>query len=287
MSPAWLDATARALGGPVTVSGRTPLAGGYVSSGVERVDLQVDGRAHRVVLKQATLAEVAATRAVAVVTGGPRPVAVGADWLVLPFVEGPPLAADGPVPDAVWDLLARVHAHWLGKRPRGLPVVDAARWARLCDGTLVAVEGASRRTPDPVFDAAATVLREWRTDPSIRTALALLPRTLVHGDPHRGNVLGTTLIDWGNARVAPPGLDIAVLRAQGGDPDRYERTFAQLTGGGLPAALRPVQEAWADVHVHVQYLGFAADHLGTARVAEMVANAQRARGALGAVLAAM
>jgi hypothetical protein len=34
------------------------------------------------------------------------------------------------------------------------------------------------------------------------------------------------------------------------------------------------------VHVHVQYLGFAADHLGAARVGEMIATAAAARARL-------
>jgi hypothetical protein len=37
--------------------------------------------------------------------------------------------------------------------------------------------------------------------------------------------------------------------------------------------------------VHVQYLGFAADHLGTARVVEMVETAARALDELGPALA--
>ena len=106
-------------------------------------------------------------------------------------------------------------------------------------------------------------LASWRDDPRILRALATLPRTLCHGDPHRGNILGDTLIDWGNARVAPAGLDLAVLRAQGAEvPPNH------------PEA--PGERDWADVHVHVQYLGFAADHLGAGRVAEMVATASDA-----------
>lgn len=288
----WLVATGRALGGPATIVRRDPLDGGYASAEVERVDLEIDGRIHPVVRKRATGAEIAAMRALAVIPGhhGLRPIAVGPDWLVLPFVDASSLADGAAVPDAVWEALARVHAHWRGKRPRALPVVDAAWWARLCDITLVAVDGAACREPDPAFDAAARSLRAWRADPRIRAALALLPRTLVHGDPHRGNILagpaGEVLIDWGNARVAAPGLDLAVLRAQGSPaPPAYTSRFAELTGGGLPTALRAVEMAWADVHVHVQYLGFAADHLGPARVAEMIGNATVALEALGPALA--
>lgn len=202
----WLPAVERALGGPARVRGRAPLAGGY-SLGVERVDLDVGGRAVAIVLKRASAVEVAAMRAVAVVGGVDRPLAIGADWIVTRHVEGPSLVDGAPVPAAVWEILARVHAHWWRKRPRGLPVVDGAWWARLCDRTLVAVRGAAARTGDEAFTAAELALLAWRANPPILAALAVLPRTLVHGDPHRGNVrvgpAGAVLIDWGNARVAP------------------------------------------------------------------------------------
>lgn len=215
-------------------------------------------------------------RALAVIDGGPRVLAVGRGWLVLPFVDAPPLADGAPVPDAVWRVLARVHAHWLRNRPRSLPVVDGPWWAALCDRTLVAVRGGLARTGDPAFTAAVRALESWRDDPRILRALVVLPRTLVHGDPHRGNILGDTLIDWGNARVAPAGLDLAVLRAQGAAvPPLYTALVHRS-----PAWERH----WADAHVNVQYLGFAADHLGAARVAEMVAAASTSLELLGSAL---
>jgi Phosphotransferase enzyme family len=238
--------------------GREPLTGGYVSDAVERIDLDVDGRAVAVVLKSTSAVEVAAMRAVAVVGGVTGALAVGPGWVVLPFVVSPPLDVDGPVPDAVWDTLARVHTHWHGKRPRGIPVVDGPWWAALCDRTLVAVRGAH-------LGDAERALLAWREDPRILRALATLPRTLCHGDPHRGNVLGGTLIDWGNARVAHAGLDLAVLRAQGAEvPARYTDHAP------------PWERDWADVQVNVQYLGFAADHLGPERASQMVATATEA-----------
>ncbi len=162
--------------------------------------------------------------------------AAGPDWLVLPFYDGPPLAEGPDVPDEVWTALARVHAHWLGKRPRGLPVVDAAWWRRLCvERILPHVEAARQRTGDPEFARSAAALGEWAGDERVLGALAVLPRTLVHGDAHRGNILrtpdGAVLIDWGNARVAPAGQDLAVLRAQGADDEsRYRRAVRELTG---------------------------------------------------------
>lgn len=265
---AWLPVLSR-RSGPVSVRSREPLSGGYVSAAVERVELS---NGDVVVVKAASPVEVAAMRALAVVADvAPRPLAAGRDWLVLPWVDGAPLGPDAPVPDAVWRTLARVHAHWRGKRPRGVPVVDAAWWAGLVDRTLAAVRGGLARTGSAEFAEAERVLTAWRADPVVTGAFAVLPRTLVHGDAHRGNVLGETLIDWGNARVAPAALDLAVLRAQGGVPPSWYPQPAEA------------ESAWAGVQVNVQYLGFAADHLGAARVGEMIEAARAARARLSAL----
>lgn len=281
---AWLAAAGRALGAAPLVLDRTPLTGGYAAASVQRLDLDVAGRTVAVVLKTASPVEVAAMRAVNVVGSGGAVLAAGDGWLLVPFVDGTPPPDGDPVPDAVWRTLAQVHAHWWRKRPRGIPVVDAAYWRGLCDRTLVAVRGAAGRTGDPVFQDVADALEAWRVDPRIGAALTLLPRTLVHGDAHRGNVLGDTLIDWGNARVAPAAVDVVTLG--GAPPVAYTEVLDAL----VPAAARPpadVERAWAEVHVHVTYLGFAADHLGAARVAEMAGIAERALGALGQALTAL
>jgi Ser/Thr protein kinase RdoA (MazF antagonist) len=287
----WLSAVARWAGAPVSVTGRAPLAGGYVSAAVERVDLDAAGRPVAVVLKRTSPREVAALRAVAVVPGLDRPrlVATGTDrhgtWLVQPFHPGPALGADGDVPAEVWTALGRVHAHWHRRRPRGVPVVDARWWREMVTGhALPAVRGARDRTGDPQLVEVAELLLAWSTDARLGAALALLPRTLTHGDAHRGNVLldpaGAVLIDWGNARVAPAALDVATLAAQGAAaPPEY-------AAAAVAPALREVGRLWAQVQVHVQYLAFAADHLGAARVVEMVGTADRALDALGPALSA-
>ncbi|MGQ0576351.1 MAG: phosphotransferase [Pseudonocardia sp.] len=275
----WLPVLARRLGRPVAVTGRCALSGGY-HGGVERVDL--DG-APPVVVKRTTAAEVAALRALAVVRGVERPalLAAGADWVVTWHYGGPALAEGPDVPVEVWTALARVHAHWLGRRPRGLPVTDGAWWRGLClDRIRPHLQAGADRATDPVFATGAAALTGWAEDRRMHAALALLPRTLTHGDAHRGNVLctpaGPALIDWGNARVAPPGFDLAVLRAQGAtDLQPYRAVFAELAGAP-PAELLAVEEACADVYTRVGYLGFAADHLGAARVGEMIDGAARA-----------
>lgn len=279
---AWLPAAGRALGAAPVVLGRRPLSGGYVASSVEHLDLDVAGRVVPVVLKSASAVEVAAMRAVNVVGSAAAVLAAGDGWLLVPFVDGTPPAGGDPVPDPVWARLAEVHAHWWRKRPRGIPVVDAAYWRGLCDRTLVAVRGAAARTGDPAFGEVVAALPSWRDDPRMAAALARLPRTLVHGDAHRGNVLGATLIDWGNARVAPAAMDVLTLAGAPGVPvpEAYTAAFDAARPGARPPGLAAVERAWAEVHVHVTYLGFAADHLGAARVTEMAGAAAAGLAAL-------
>ena len=272
-TPSWLAA----LGPGATVRVRTPLAGGYVAASVERVEVDAAAGPRTVVVKRTTAAEVAAMRAVAVVRDDrlPRMIATGRDadghWILLPHHDGPALAAGEPVPAAVWEVLGAVHRHWVGKRPRGLPVVDAVWWRRtITEHTLVAVRGAAERTGDRALARVAALLADWAVDPRAARALAVLPRTLCHGDAHPGNVLlpatGPVLIDWGGARVAPPGLDVVTL---GGEPP------AAYSGPALPPELVPVHAHWARAQAHVQYLAFAADHLGADRVLEMADIVER------------
>lgn len=62
----------------------------------------------------------------------------------------------------------------------------------------------------------AALHREWasRVDEALalgahdRRAPSALPHTLIHGDFHPGNVLGTTIIDWSDAAIANPLHDL-------------------------------------------------------------------------------
>jgi hypothetical protein len=75
------------------------------------------------------------------------------------------------------------------------------------------------------------------------------------------------------------------LGSQGATDDSpYRRAFAELVGAP-PAELAAVETFFGEVRAHVGYLGFAADHLGAARVAEMVDGAAEALDALGPALA--
>lgn len=62
----------------------------------------------------------------------------------------------------------------------------------------------------------ASVHREWssRVDEALalgaqdRRTPSVLPHTLVHGDFHPGNVIGSTIIDWSDAAIANPLFDV-------------------------------------------------------------------------------
>lgn len=300
---AWLRPLGKRLRREVRVVAREPLSGGYASGGAERLELD-DGAS--VVLKRTGAGEAAALRAVAVVNGPvrlPRMLANGDGWVLLAHEPGAALAAGSPVPDEVWRTLALVHAHWRRNRPRGVPVVDPAWWERLCGTAVTALRAAGARTAGEagaaeVFATAAADVEAWAADPRIGTALAALPRTLCHGDAHRGNVhtgpAGAVLLDWGNARVAPGSLDVVVLSAPSPDgpadaepapvPPLYRETLHAALGAEDPPRMIAAETAWARVQAHVQYLPFAADHQGPERVASMVRVARAALDELGETL---
>jgi aminoglycoside phosphotransferase (APT) family kinase protein len=64
--------------------------------------------------------------------------------------------------------------------------------------------------------AIAAVHRAWarRIDEALslgapdRRAPSVLPHTLIHGDYHAGNVIGSTIIDWSDAAIANPLHDV-------------------------------------------------------------------------------
>ena len=315
---AWLEAVETRYGSPVSVVRSGPLCGGYASSDVRLYELLCAGRPVSVVWKRTTAREVAALRAVDEVSGigGPRLLAhgaagvddrsVGADvpgagggsavarsggggdgpaaWVLMPHHAGTPLVDGQPVPDAAYEILARVHARYLDTRVPQLPVIDAAFWRRLClDVALPAVRGAAKRAAlgvEPADTSRSALelygdtearLLSWSADERMLTALEVLPATLAHGDLHRGNILEgpdeAAIIDWGSARIAPGGLDLAVLAEQGGvDHERYHRRLAELSGRPVVPALVEVEQQWALAMGYVQYLGFAADCFSADRV---------------------
>jgi aminoglycoside phosphotransferase (APT) family kinase protein len=292
----WLPAVQQRYGGPVEVVGNHRMGGGYVSAEVRRINMIAAGAPTSVVLKRGTSTEIAALRALAQVPGipGPELIAAGgldteAPWLLTPYYPGLPPSAGHAVPEQVYDTLARVHARYLGRPPAGLPRVNATFWRRLCLQVALPSVEAAAVTPHDGFEAARLALPRWAQDARMFAALRLLPATLVHGDMHLGNIVvagaggdQATIIDWGNARIAPGGLDLAVLSEQGADGHEYYRSrVAELASSGAGQGLAEVERYWAVAMGYVQYLGFAADCVGGDRVGEMVERAARAFALLG------
>ena len=289
--------TGQAVG--IQVMGRARLAGGEVSDSVQRLELAVhvsDGAilSESLVLKRTWAWELVALRALAGIPGVTAAVPVlidgGVDdegaWALLPFYPGSPPAEHHDPPSSVLDALARVHAHFSDRGKldglAGLDEMDAAAWHTLCHAwTLPGIEMAQRRRPRAVLDRADRLVRGWSTDHRMADALAVLPPVLVHGDVHAGNVLisqdTAVLIDWGNARIGPAMLDVANCAPPGSaNYDTYLRAWAEITGEPLNPTTAAIGAAWAAVHVNVQYLGWAAQHLDSSRVETMLDHAEAA-----------
>lgn len=91
-----------------------------------------------------------------------------------------------------------------------------------------ALPGDERHDHTTAMRALAAVHRAWaaRVDEALalgahdRRAPSELPHTLVHGDFHPGNMLGSTIIDWSDAAIANPLVDVNYYAFMVGDDAR-------------------------------------------------------------------
>lgn len=217
----------------------TELTGGYAPATVYRHDLTFRlteaGEATVCVVQKRTSAyEVRVMRAVAAVPGLravppliDEDTAPDACWFVIPFYDGRELTWEDEVPSLVVESLARLHAHF----------------------------GSHAGELDWLVRSAG----QWET---LFRVLAALPVTLVHGDMHPGNVMlamdgRVGLLDWGNARLAPPMLDLANLVDVDSAPwNRYLATWAEARGESLPKDLARLGYRWAKATINLMYLPF-------------------------------
>ncbi len=119
---AWVD---RAVpGARVARCELRPLDGGAVARRVDQVTLHLAGRRDPVELvrKQAPAHEIAGLRAAQAVRPDaaaiPELVAWGSDWLITPLAPGAPLDWGDPVPAALFDALAALHARYRDTQDR-------------------------------------------------------------------------------------------------------------------------------------------------------------------------
>lgn len=280
-----------------TVLRRVPLAGGEVADAVERLEL---AGGESVLFKRTFPAEAAALRAVAAVPGAaehaPALLDAGADergaWIVTSFVADAETVDHAAVPEAIFAWLAGMHAHFLA-RPEALAdmrSIDAPLWESMClEHGLGGVRAARAGSSHPVLERCAAAFEAWAVDERMAYAPTLLPRTLVHGDVHGGNVLvgsGTAvLVDWANARLGPAMVDVANCAPEGSPQlAAYLRAYERATGAPPDPRQTEIGYHWATVFVHAQYLGWAAGALGPRVVGEMLDVAEGALARLGVAL---
>jgi hypothetical protein len=117
------------------------------------------------------------------------------------------------------------------------------------------------------LQAIAAVHREWsaRIDEALalgapdRRATSALPHTLVHGDFHPGNVLGSTIIDWSDAAIANPLHDVNHYLLNVGDERRDEllAAYGDAYGADVRAAA-DASEAETYEYIAQSYAGITA-----------------------------
>ena len=302
--PASVVAWALSETNAAVVSGcrRTPMRGGTVAARIERIDLRVvaEGRPQRtiaVVRKWTWPHEVLGLRAAQVVrqraAAIPRLLAEGTDergsWLIVPFYPGTNVT-NALVPYGVFEALAMLHARYAPAWTdlEGIPVVDFGWWRDIClSYSLGAVVRQAARCPSPALDRARSVLERMADDDRIAEVLGALPRSLLHGDVHTGNILVAdgkgVLVDWGSARVGSPMLDLAnVAGVDSPGFAAYSEAWRRATGVALDPAAVQLGYRWAAVQIPIQYLAWVVEFRAPAEVEKALDQAEDALAALHA-----
>jgi len=260
------------------------LEGGHAGAEVYRLDLTfrlANGsfQAVPVVLKNTGESEVGVMRALREVPGAdalPLTIACGerartpdsgaTHWFVTPLYEGEHLTFEDEVPRLVIESLARVHAHYcLRVRQLGwLRCLDGDAFRQALDGALQGLGAAQRRQPHALLAQAYGVLESAGQDPAILAALKALPVTLTHGDVHPWNIVRlpgerAVLIDWGNALVAPPMLDLAnLVEIDSENWETYLAVWKRVRGEAMDPHHARLGYHWATVMINLQYLPYSA-----------------------------
>jgi aminoglycoside phosphotransferase (APT) family kinase protein len=260
------------------------LEGGHAGAEVYRVDLQFRlangaSQAVPVVLKNTSESEVGVMRALREVPGAdalPLTIACGerarvpgkgsVHWFVTPLYEGEHLTFEDEVPRLVIESLARVHAHYCLRVGQlgWLRCLDGDAFHQALDGALQGLGAAQRRQPHALLAQAHGDLELAGQDPAILAALEVLPVTLTHGDVHPWNIVRlpgerAVLIDWGNALVAPPMLDLAnLVEIDSENWETYLAVWERVRGEAMDPHHARLGYHWATVMINLQYLPYGA-----------------------------
>ena len=276
------------------------MSGGTVAARIERIDITAatesgEQRTIAAVQKWTWPHEILGLRAAQVVRPGaaaiPPLLAEGTDergpWLIVPFYPGAKVTS-ASVPLSIFHSLAILHAayaeHWTDLK--GIPVVDRGWWRDIClSYSLGAVVRQAARSPGPSLDRARSVLEAMADDDRIADVLDALPRSLLHGDVHTGNILVSNgdgvLVDWGSARIGSPILDLAnVARRDAPGFAAYAGACLRETGAALDPAAVELGYRWAAVQIPIQYLAWTIQARSAADVDQALDRAEDALAAL-------
>jgi aminoglycoside phosphotransferase (APT) family kinase protein len=190
-----------------------------------------------------------------------------ASWFVSPFYPGETLHFGDPIPAGVLVTLARVHAAAaLAPAPGWAWAFDAIHIDRLQQSSERALAASARfRSRTPNHLAWAARLTAAASSPALREAAEQLPRTLTHGDMHPANILtradgSPVIIDWGNACLAPPMLDLANIVELGSPQWATYVAAYQAAGGAFDAAVAERAFWWARAITGLMYVAWAVDN---------------------------
>lgn len=248
---------------------REPVAGGQISAAKEKLRIIDSEGELTVLLKRTSPAEVVALRAanqVPAATAIPPLIRSGrdshGDWIAIPFYTGDPAPTETDIPDNVVESLAAVHAHYLNSVPdKAIPVRDTNWWKAGCGQPRLREFG--RPALQPIIEA----VQSWSTHREMLEALTEMPRTLLHGDVHRNNVIvderSGHLVDWGGASYGIPLIDLITPGPPGSRGyERYAATWKALTGETTESTAWRRAYLAATVCVKVAYLPFVARNFG-------------------------
>lgn len=280
-------AWARHVGAPedarLELSEGQPITSGSQAAAISRYRLQAKHDDRRwdaeVVLKDTWLAELVCLREIAGRQHRPDPLPALLDgdllpagdleadhplrssWVAVPSYDGVPLALGQPLPLDLAEALAWLHAEFLGSTSgiRSVIGIDFDWFRRSLIREFLLPQWAFYSHAD-----TATEVRDWLTElaaePLVEAALEGLPRTLLHGDVHNGNIVvdkagRSGLIDWANARLGPPMLDLANVTDWDSPALKvYGRAFERASGV-RDRHLIEVEFTYAKLQINTQYLG--------------------------------
>ena len=272
-------------GARVAAIDQKPMKAGYSSRTIRRYDLAIEDAGGRkseiaIVAKHCVASEVRMIEWLQTLSMGPavpeiidsafstaEPAALEQNWFVSPFFSGRDLTFEDSVPGALSEALGRLHAKGSSPTVDWTWTFNASHFRKTFNEAVNGLHMAR------LFRQTVPDYREWyeRLESAGESHLLddltdAMPKVLVHGDMHPGNVImrekaQPVLIDWGNVSIAPPMLDLANMFQPGSPAWATYMTAYREAGGDIPEETYRKGYLWARAATALQYLPWAASHL--------------------------